>query len=171
MSFRLAYFYMLGSKWMTNKKRAFGYTFPFYVSTKLIKLLMGIRWSKQLWKHQHTKCYTCSKLAIKTSYVWYFYCCPPKHLPREMLEVRPHQLPFTCSKSTIKHYKKCGRCSKSTIKTTDRRHWHRSGVYIVNFEYFHLFLVFLLWNLNKYMLAGSSLNLKLFLRSRNDRER
>ena len=35
-------------------------------------------------------------------------------------------------------------CSKLTIKTPERRHWRRSGVFIVNFEHIlHLFLVFL----------------------------
>ena len=27
-------------------------------------------------------------------------------------------------------------CSKLTIKTPEQRHWHRSGVFILNFEYF-----------------------------------
>ena len=46
--------------------------------------------------------------------------------------------------------KKCEVCSKFTIKTPEQRHWHRSGVFIVNFEYIlHLFLVFLLLALNK----------------------
>ena len=35
-------------------------------------------------------------------------------------------------------------CSKLTIKTSERRHWRRSGVFIVNFEHIsHLVLVFL----------------------------
>ena len=34
---------------------------------------------------------------------------------------------------------------KLIIKTPERRHWHRSGVFIVNIEYIsHLVLVFLL---------------------------
>ena len=46
--------------------------------------------------------------------------------------------------------KKCGICSKLTIKTPERRHWRRSDVFIVNFEHIsHLFLVFLLFTLNK----------------------
>ena len=41
--------------------------------------------------------------------------------------------------------KRCERCSKLTIRTPERRHWSRSGVFIVNFEHLsHLFLVFLL---------------------------
>ena len=36
--------------------------------------------------------------------------------------------------------KKCEICSKLTIKTPKRRHWHRSGVFVVNFEHIsHLF--------------------------------
>ena len=30
----------------------------------------------------------------------------------------------------------CEICSKLTIKTPERREWHRSGVFIVNFTYF-----------------------------------
>ena len=46
-------------------------------------------------------------------------------------------------------------CSKLTVKTPERRHQRRSGVFIVNFEHIsHLFLVFLLPTLNKQMLAG-----------------
>ena len=45
--------------------------------------------------------------------------------------------------------------SKLTIKTPERRHWRRVGVFIVNNEHIsHLFLVFLLLTLNNYMLAG-----------------
>ena len=46
---------------------------------------------------------------------------------------------------------------KLTIKTPEQRQWHRSGVFIVNFEHIHLselFLVFLLLALNKQILAG-----------------
>ena len=43
----------------------------------------------------------------------------------------------------------CKICSKLTIKTPKRRHWRRSGVFIVNFENIsHLVLVFLLLTLN-----------------------
>ena len=42
--------------------------------------------------------------------------------------------------------KTCKICSKLTMKTPERRHLHRSGVFIVNFEHIsHLFLVFLLF--------------------------
>ena len=51
--------------------------------------------------------------------------------------------------------KRCEICSKLTIKTTERSHWRRSGVFIVNFEHIaHFFLMFLLLNLSKQMLAG-----------------
>ena len=50
--------------------------------------------------------------------------------------------------------KRCEICSKLTIKTTARRPWRRSGVFIVNFKYIpHLFLLFLFLTLNKQMLA------------------
>ena len=45
----------------------------------------------------------------------------------------------------------CGEiCSKSTIKTSEQRHWRGSGVFIVNFEQIspHIILVLLL-TLNK----------------------
>ena len=49
----------------------------------------------------------------------------------------------------------CETCSNLKIKTPERRQWRRSGVFIVIFEQVsHLFLVFLLLNLNKQMLAG-----------------
>ena len=45
---------------------------------------------------------------------------------------------------------KCEICSKLTIKTSERRHWRRPGVFIVNFEHIsQLVLVFLLLTLNK----------------------
>ena len=46
--------------------------------------------------------------------------------------------------------KRCEICSKLTIKVSERRQWCRSDIFIVNFEHIsHLFLVFLLLNLNK----------------------
>ena len=43
---------------------------------------------------------------------------------------------------------------------TSRRQWRGSGVFIVNFEQIaHIFLVFLLQTLNKYMFAGYSAKL------------
>ena len=41
-------------------------------------------------------------------------------------------------------------CSKLTIKIPERRHWRRSGTFIVNFEHIsHLVLVFLLLTLRR----------------------
>ena len=40
--------------------------------------------------------------------------------------------------------RRCKICSKLTIKDPKRRQWHRSSIFIVNFEHIlHLFLVFL----------------------------
>ena len=51
--------------------------------------------------------------------------------------------------------KRCEIFSKLTIKTLERRHWRRSGVFIVNVEHISLlFLVLLLLTLSKLMLAG-----------------
>ena len=45
---------------------------------------------------------------------------------------------------------RCEICSELTMNTPERRHWRRSGVFIVNFEHIsHLALVFLLLNLSK----------------------
>ena len=42
-------------------------------------------------------------------------------------------------------------CSKLTIKIPERRHWRRSGIFIVNFEHIsQLVLVFPLLTLNIY---------------------
>ena len=42
---------------------------------------------------------------------------------------------------------RCEICSKLTIKTSERRHWGRSDVFIVNFEHIsHLALVFYIVN-------------------------
>ena len=45
---------------------------------------------------------------------------------------------------------RCEICSKLTIKTTERRHWRRPGVFVVNFEHIsHLVLVFLYLTLSR----------------------
>ena len=44
----------------------------------------------------------------------------------------PSQLTFVQSQSTIETIKKG---SKVTIKIPERRHWHGSGLFIVNFEH------------------------------------
>ena len=50
---------------------------------------------------------------------------------------------------------RCEICSKFKIKTPERRHCRRSGVFIVNFEYIsHLVLVFLLLTLGREMPDG-----------------
>ena len=55
---------------------------------------------------------------------------------------------ITCSKLTIET-PRCEISSKLKIKIPQRRHWHRSGIFIVNFEHIsHLALVFLLLTLN-----------------------
>ena len=51
---------------------------------------------------------------------------------------------------------RCEICSKLTIKTSERHHWRRSGVFIVNFEHIlHLVVVFLLLTLNRQMPTGN----------------
>ena len=51
--------------------------------------------------------------------------------------------------------KRCEIDSKLTVKTSERRHLHHSGVFLVNLEHMsHLFLVFLLLTLHKKMLPG-----------------
>ena len=60
--------------------------------------------------------------------------------------------------------KRCEICSKLTIKTPELRQRSLSGVFIVNFEHIsHLFLVFLLLTLNKYVLGGRSFIVMLYL--------
>ena len=71
--------------------------------------------------------------------------------------LKSSQLAFTCSKSAIEALgeyigKRCGIDSRVTIQTSERRCF---SVFIVNFKnILHLFLVFLLLTLNKWMLAG-----------------
>ena len=56
------------------------------------------------------------------------------------------KLTCNCLKSTIETLENGVACSKLTIKTPQRCHWRRSGVFIVNFEHIsHLFLVLLLF--------------------------
>ena len=45
---------------------------------------------------------------------------------------------------------RCEICPKLTIKIPERRHWHLSGIVVVNFEHIsHLALVFLLLTLSR----------------------
>ena len=54
-------------------------------------------------------------------------------------------------------------CSKLTIKTPERRHWRRSGAFIVNFEHIsHLFLAFLFLTLNKQIFPGGGQKFYIF---------
>ena len=49
----------------------------------------------------------------------------------------------------------CEICSHLRIKTPERRHWRRSGVFIVNFEHVSpIFLMFILLILNNWMSFG-----------------
>ena len=65
-------------------------------------------------------------LRVKPSDLACLLCC------RELVT----QLSFTYSKLIIKITRKwCEICSKLTIKTPERRYWHRSGVFIVTFEH------------------------------------
>ena len=66
------------------------------------------------------------------------------------MEMFKHTQPAnTYSKLTIETLEQVAKCSKLTIKTTERRHWDRSSVFIVNFEHIsHVALAFLLLTLN-----------------------
>ena len=60
------------------------------------------------------------------------------------------QSAFTCSKLTIEALKQGVKYFiKLTMKTPERRHWRRSGVFIANFEHIsHFALLFLVLTLN-----------------------
>ena len=66
------------------------------------------------------------------------------------------QSAITCFKVNNRNSRTiCEICSKLTMKTQERCHWRRSGVFIVNFEHIsHLILVFLLLTLSKEIMAG-----------------
>ena len=50
--------------------------------------------------------------------------------------------------------RRCEICSKLTINTPERRQWHRSCVFIVNFEHIsQIVLLFLLLTLNMHVIA------------------
>ena len=68
--------------------------------------------------------------------------------------------------------RRCEICSKSTIETPERRHWHCSGVFSVNFEHIsHLVLVFLLLTLNMQMSSRWVLMKTTFLQLLNKMKR
>ena len=57
--------------------------------------------------------------------------------------------------NNIKTRTRCEICSKLAIKTPERYHWRRSGIFIINFEHIsHLVLVFLLLTANMQLPAG-----------------
>ena len=77
-------------------------------------------------------------------------------IPTFTLHSQP-TLAITCSKLTIETREQSEIYSKLTIRTPERRHWPRSGVFIVNFEHIsHLLLVFLLLTLSRQMPAEIS---------------
>ena len=52
-------------------------------------------------------------------------------------EVKKTQLTFYLFKFNNRSTRKtCEICSELIVKTPERRHWHRSGVFIANFEHF-----------------------------------
>ena len=92
----------------------------------------------------------------------------PGSMSEDFKEGETTQLIFTCSKSTTETLeKRCEICSKLTIKTPERCHWRRSGVFIINSEHIsHFFLVFLLLTLSKCYLGRRKLKfLDIFCRN------
>ena len=76
-------------------------------------------------------------------------------LQRRMIPANIYLLKFNNKNSR----KMCEIFWKLTIKTTERRQWRCSGVFIVNFKHIlHLFVVFLLLTLNKQILAEYNVN-------------
>ena len=66
-----------------------------------------------------------------------------------------HAIPACIYLFKFENRKWCVICSKLNIKTSEWCPWRQFDVFIVNFEYIsHLFLVFLLFTLNKWMLVG-----------------
>ena len=72
------------------------------------------------------------------------------HVFKCQLIIFPHPVGIYLLKVNNRNTKgRCEICSKLTIKTPERQHWRRSGVFIANFEHVsHLALVFLLVTLN-----------------------
>ena len=76
-------------------------------------------------------------------------------LQRRMIPANIYLLKFNNKNSR----KMCEIFWKLTIKTTERRQWRCSGVFIVNLKYIlHLFVMFLLLTLNKQILAEYNVN-------------
>ena len=53
--------------------------------------------------------------------------------------IKTYQLTLTCLSRNRNTVKRCEIRSKLKIKSPERRHWRRSGVFIVNFEHFSRF--------------------------------
>ena len=63
---------------------------------------------------------------------------------------------------------RCEMCSKLTLKIPERRHWRRSGIFIVNLEHIsHLALVFLSLNMNMWLPGGMPLGISERLLTRS----
>ena len=101
----------------------------------------------------------------------YYYCMHQNNLCNNAFNLFITNIPANIymfkvnNRNTRKRYEIC---LELTIKTPERHHWRRAGVFIVNFAHIsHLFLVFLLLNLNKWMLVGilSYKNTKLYCKS------
>ena len=76
-------------------------------------------------------------------------------LQRRMIPANIYLLKFNNKNSR----KMCEIFWKLTIKTTQRRQWRCSGVFIVNFKHIlHLFVMFLLLTLSKQILAEYNVN-------------
>ena len=72
----------------------------------------------------------------------------------ELISIIPANI-YLFKVSNTNARKRCKLCSELTTKIPERRHWRRSGVFILNFEHIsHLFLVFPLLTLNMKILAG-----------------
>ena len=74
-------------------------------------------------------------------------------MSKELLEIKSEKIPASNYMFQVNYRTTRTRCEirpKLTIKTTERRQWRRSGVFIVNFEHIsHLVLVFLWLNLSR----------------------
>ena len=72
------------------------------------------------------------------------------------MEINPTNI-FLFKVNNRNSKKRCKIYLKLTIKTPEWRQWRCSGVFVVNFEHIsQLFLLFLLLNLNRYMLTGNT---------------
>ena len=88
----------------------------------------------------------------------YFFCSQGCPVGKSLLEANVPIMPISLFPAGIYLFKinngnartVCEICSELAIKTPEPRQWHRSGVFIVNFEQIsHIVLVFPLLPLNK----------------------